>query len=209
MKIYLVLSFCLFGLYLSAQRTYSSINRLGIGADATFLQLESDQVNIESETGFAGYLETRGDFNRYFDMVYSVGIFNHKFNVEEFQSTETIDMSVIGAEVKLLLAWRVFGSPYFTIEAGPAVMVNGEFKIDDSDLSRFVGTTDPILVSEFEKTNPININAVGGFSAGINNVRITAHYHYAFLDSLDSQTVSGSDVDGKLSYVSAGLRLYF
>ena len=192
-----------------AQRFTANINRLGLGADATFLQLDSDQVASKTSTGYAGYLETRGDFSRYFDVVYSIGIFNHNIELEEFASSDFIEASMLGAEVKLLFAFRPFETEYFTIEAGPAIMLNGEFKFDDVDSDRLVGADLPITITEFEKTNPINFNGIAGFSAGTNNIRVTAHYHYAFFDALDSVDTLGNEVDGKLSYVSAGLRFYF
>jgi hypothetical protein len=64
----------------NAQRFSANINRLGIGADATFLQLDSEAVNSNTNTGFAGYLESRGEMSRSFDVIYSIGIFN--LNIE-------------------------------------------------------------------------------------------------------------------------------
>jgi hypothetical protein len=193
----------------NAQRFSANINRLGIGADATFLQLDSEAVNSNTNTGFAGYLESRGEMSRSFDVIYSIGIFNHNIELEEFSATEFIEASMLGAEVKFLFAFRPLMNEYFTIEAGPAFMLNGEFKIDEADRSRFIGTEVPVSLEEFEKTNPINLNGVAGFSAGTKNIRVTAHYHYAFFDVLDSVDTTGAELEGTLSYLSAGLRFYF
>lgn len=194
---------------INAQRFTSNITRLGIGADATFLQIQSDQVNTTTQTGFAGYLESRGEFSRYFDVIYSIGVFNHNIELQEFASNETIESSMLGAEVKFLFAFRPFQNKYVTLEAGPALMLNGEFKFDDADLTRFVGSENPITLQEFEKVNPINLNGIVGISAGLDNVRLTAHYHYGFFDSLESVDVLGNEVDGNLRYWSAGIRFYF
>jgi len=194
---------------LHAQRFSATINRLGIGADATFLRLDSDQINSRSKTGFAGYLETRGEMSRSFDVIYSIGIFNHNLELEEIATNEIIETSMLGAEVKFLFAFRPLKNEYFTIEAGPAFMLNGEFKIDDADKARLIGSETPISLAEFEKTNPINLNVVAGFSAGTNNIRITAHYHYSFFDALDGVDTLGNELEGKLSYLSAGIRVYF
>ncbi len=194
---------------LEAQQFRASINRLGLGADATFLQLDSDAINSSSKIGFAGYLETRGDFSRSFDVIYSIGIFNHHIELEEFATNQTIDASMLGAEVKFLFAYRPFRSEYLTIEAGPAVMLNGEWNYDDEDNLSLLGSQTPIILEEFEKTNPINLNGVVGISVGTNTIRATAHYHYSFFDALDGVDTLGNELDGKLSYLSAGLRVYF
>jgi hypothetical protein len=188
---------------------YSTINRLGVGVDATFFELHSDQVNVNGQTGFAGYLETRGEYSRHFDLIYAIGVFNHQLDIQEFESDQVIESNLLGAQAKLLIAWRPLQNEFITIEAGPGIMINGEFKIDDADEQRLVGTTSPIVASEFQETNPINLNGIVGLSAGINNVRLTAHYHYAFLDALNAQSVAGSDVDGNISFLTAGLRIYF
>jgi len=192
-----------------AQRFSSTINRLGIGADATFLQLESDAINSQTKLGYAGYLETRGEMSHSFDVIYSIAIFNHNLELEEFATNDLIKTNLLGAEVKFLFAFRPFQNEYFTIEAGPALMLNGEFKIDEVDKVRFIGSETPISLEEFEKTNPINLNGIAGFSAGTNNIRVTAHYHYAFFDALESVDTTGVEVEGNLSYWSAGIRFYF
>ncbi len=192
-----------------AQRFSSKINRLGVGADATFLQLESNAINSEAKLGYAGSLETRGELSRNFDIIYAIGIFNHNLLLEEFATPDLIEASMLGAEVKLLFAYRPFKNEYITIEAGPALMLNGEFKLDDVDKSRFIGSEVSVSLEEFQKTNPINLNGVIGLSAGTNTIRVTAHYHYAFFDALDSVDTTGKELEGKLSYLSAGLRFYF
>ncbi|PRP67761.1 hypothetical protein [Nonlabens agnitus] len=210
MKPYLVLIIAFLALnQINAQRFSSKINRLGLGADATFLQLDSDQVASQTQIGYAGYFDTRGEFNRFFDVVYSIGIFNHNIDFEEFGTSQTISSSMLGAEIKLLAAFRPFQTEYFTLEAGPALMLNGEFKLDDVDSSKLVGTDVPVTLEEFEKTNPINLNGVVGFSAGTNGIRLTAHYHYALFDALDSVDTLGNELEGNLGYLSAGLRVYF
>ncbi len=209
MKPFLFFAFVILTLSQSyGQRRYTSINRLGGGIDVTYAQLQSDALTTNNTIGYAGYLETRGEFSRFFDMVYSLGIFSHNMEIEEFATNNTIDASMLGAEIKLIFALRPFQSEYFTIEAGPAVLLTGELKFDDQDANRLAGYQSPITLAELEKTNPINLNGVIGFSAGTDHIRATLHYHYAFFNMLDSVDVYGNAVEGNLSYWSAGLRFY-
>ena len=205
--LFLIFAFTL--IQVNAQRFSANINRLGIGADATFLQLDSEAINSQTKMGFAGYLESRGEMSRSFDVIYSIGIFNHNLEINEFATDDIIETNLLGAEVKFLFAFRPLGNEYLTIEAGPALMINGEFKIDEADQNRFVGSEIPIAVTEFEKTTLINLNGIAGLSAGTNNIRLTAHYHYAFFDALDGVDTVGSELEGKLRYLSAGIRVYF
>lgn len=192
-----------------AQRFSSKVNRLGIGADATFLKLESSAVNTQTKIGYTGYLETRGEFSRSFDVLYAVGIFSHAIQVEEFTSKDLIEASMLGAEVKFMFAFRPFSNEYLTLEAGPALMLNGEFDFDDIDKSKVVGTEVPVTIEEFQKTNMVNLNGVIGLSAGTNHIRLTAHYHHAFFDALDGVDSLGNELNGDISYLSAGIRFYF
>lgn len=194
-----------------AQRKTSYNNRLGLGIDATMVQLASTDVKITSDTGFMGYLETRGNFRDDFDLIYAIGIFNNKFSTQELATQQDIDLSVIGVEFKFLLAWKLAQSDYFSLEVGPALMINGAYKLADNRLEdALVGSFNaPIAVSEFQKTNPVNLNGIIGFSGGLRNVRLTAHYHYGFFNALSGTNVVGGELKGNSSFVSAGLRFYF
>lgn len=192
-------------------RKYSYNNRIGLGGDATFFNIDSDNVEVTQGTGWSASLETRGDFRDDFDMIYSIGIFNHNFSVNENITNDQIDMSVIGAEVKFLLAWKIAQSDFFSIEAGPAFQLNGELKIDNEDRyeNSFTGGLNPVVLKDFQETSPINVNGIIGFSGGARNFRVTAHYHYSFIDALAGTTVAGDNIDGKFSFISVGARLYF
>ncbi len=195
-----------------ATRKYSYNNRIGLGGDATFFNIDTDAVEVTQGTGWSASLETRGDFRDDFDMIYSIGIFNHNFSVNENITNDQIDMSVIGAEVKFLLAWKIAQSDFFSIEAGPALQLNGELKIDDEDRyenSFTGGVVNPVILKDFQETSPINVNGIIGFSGGARNFRVTAHYHYSFIDALAGTTVAGDNIDGNFSFISVGARLYF
>ena len=210
MKLIIFFLLCVLStLNLSAQAFTSNITRLGIGGDVTYLQINSDHVLSRAATGYAGYLESRGELNRFLDVSYAIGIFKHKMEVQEFESEDNIEVGLLGAEIKFLAAFRPFAQKYVTLEGGPSFMLNGEFKIDEKDLERFTGSSNPILMKEFESTNPFNINGVVGASVGIDHFKIMAHYHYSFLDSLNSQDTLGNDIDGNFSFITAGLRIYF
>ncbi|WP_206052094.1 hypothetical protein [Nonlabens xiamenensis] len=186
-------------------------NRLGLGADATFFQFSSPDVDVQGETGWSLNFETRGDFRDDFDLIYSLGIFNQQFSVQEQPTGDQIDMNMLGVEIKFLLAWKVAQSDYFSIEAGPALMLNGELKVkEDRYDEAVIGTAaQPVTMEEFQNTSPINLNGVIGFSGGTRNIRLTAHYHYAFFNALTGTNVGGEDLEGNFSYISAGLRFYF
>lgn len=197
--------------YTLPARKTSYNNRLGLGVDATFFNISSDDVEVTQGTGFSVNFETRGDFRDDFDLIYSLGIFNHNFSVNENLTGDQIDMSMLGVEIKFLLAWKIAQSDYFSIEAGPALQLNGELKIDNEDRyeESFTGGLNPIQLKEFQNTMPVNVNGVVGFSGGVRNFRVTAHYHYSFLDALTGKNAADQDIDGNFSFLSVGARFYF
>lgn len=192
-------------------RKTSFNNRLGLGVDATFFNISSDDVEVTQGTGFSINFETRGDFRDDFDLIYSLGIFNHNFSVNENLTGDQIDMSMLGVEIKFLLAWKIAQSDYISIEAGPALQLNGELKIDKEDRyeESFTGGLNPIQLKEFQDTMPVNLNGVVGFSGGVRNFRVTAHYHYSFVDALTGTNTADQDIDGNFSFISVGARFYF
>jgi hypothetical protein len=197
--------------YVSTTRKYSYNNRLGLGGDATFFNITSDDVNVTQGTGWSVNFETRGDFRDDFDLIYSLGIFNHNFSVNENVTNDKIDMSTLGVEIKFLLAWKIAQSDYFSIEAGPALQLNGELKIGNEERygESFIGGSNPVAIQEFQNTMPVNLNGVIGFSGGARNFRVTAHYHYSLVDSLTGTNLIGDDIDGNFSFLSVGVRFYF
>lgn len=197
--------------YVPITREYSYNNRLGLGGDATFFNITSDDVVVTQGTGWSANFETRGDFRDDFDLIYSLGVFNHNFSVNENVTNDQIDMSMLGVEIKFLLAWKIAQSDYFSIEAGPALQLNGELKIDNEDRygESFIGGSNAVVLKEFQNTMPVNLNGVIGFSFGARSFRVTAHYHYSLVDSLTGTNFIGEDIDGNFSFISVGARFYF
>ena len=190
--------------YVSTTRKYSYNNRLGLGGDATFFNITSDDVIVTQGPGWSVNFDD-------FDLIYSLGIFNHNFSVNENVTNDKIDMSTLGVEIKFLLAWKIAQSDYFSIEAGPALQLNGELKIGNEERygESFIGGSNPVAIQEFQNTMPVNLNGVIGFSGGVRNFRVTAHYHYSLVDSLTGTNLIGDDIDGNFSFLSVGGRFYF
>ncbi|MFT5925577.1 MAG: hypothetical protein ACI9WL_000313 [Rubritalea sp.] len=197
--------------YSPVTRKYSYNNRTGLGGDATFFNIVSDDVKVSQGAGWSVNFETRGNFRDDFDLIYSLGVFNHNFSVNEHLTNDQIDMSMVGVELKFLLAWKILQSDYFSIEAGPALQLNGELKIGNEEQYQdsFTGELDPVALKEFQNTMPLNLNGIIGFSGGVRNFRVTVHYHYSFIESLTGTNLAGDDIDGNFSFFSLGGRIYF
>ncbi|PQJ31490.1 hypothetical protein BST92_05925 [Nonlabens arenilitoris] len=200
----------LLAFYSNAQRRQASNNRLGIALDATFFSLNTDDVAVDGKVGWSAGLETRGSSTPYWDMIFGIHLFNNKFSVQEALTLDEIDMSVIGAEVKLLWAYKIDNREYLSLEIGPAVSFNGEFKVADKRYEDSVITgSSAVTVSSFQETSPVNINGIVGLSGGLDKIRFSAHYHYAFLDVLNGKNALSEELNGNMSYITAGVRFYF
>lgn len=209
-----ILSLALFLFFASfmstAQRTRAYNNHLGIGIDATFFNLETNDVAVEGKVGWSAGLETIGSFRPYWDLIFGIHLFNNKFSVQEALTQDNIEMSVIGAEVKLLWAYKIENKDYLSLEIGPALSFNGEFKVEDSryEESIIIGNS-AVTVKSFQETTPFNLNGIVGLSGGTENVRFSVHYHYSFLDVLNGKNALSEELNGNMSYITAGVRLYF
>ncbi|WP_438961183.1 hypothetical protein [Nonlabens sp.] len=200
----------IFTITVHAQRSHSYNNRLGAGIDATFFNLQTDDVAVESRVGWSAGLETRGDWRPFWDMVFGIHLFNNKFSVQEAVTLDDIEMNVIGAEVKVLWAYKINNKDYLSLEIGPAVALNGEFKVADRRYEDSIITgSSAVAVSSFQKTSPINVNGIIGLSGGLEKIRFTAHFHYAFLDVLNGKNANSEELNGNMSYITAGVRFYF
>jgi hypothetical protein len=197
--------------YNFVNRKSSYNNRVGLGGDVTFFNIVSDDVNASQGAGWSANFETRGDFRDDFDLIYSLGIFNHKFSVNENLTNDQIDMSMVGAEIKFLLAWKIAQRDYISMEIGPALQLNGELKIGNEEQYQdsFTSDLNPVALKEFQNTMPLNLNGIIGLSGGVRNFRVTVHYHYSFMDSLTGTNLAGDDIDGNFSFLSVGGRIYF
>ncbi|MGJ8683015.1 MAG: hypothetical protein ACSHWW_00230 [Nonlabens sp.] len=193
-----------------AQRNYSYNNRIGLGIDATFFNLQTDDVAVEGKVGWSAGLETRGAWKPYWNMIFGIQLFNNKFSVKEALTQDDIEMSVIGAEVKLLWAYKIANRDYLSLEVGPAFAFNGEFKVADRRYEEsIIDGSSAVTVKSFQETSPININGIIGLSGGLEQIRFSAHYHYAFLDVLNGKNALSEELNGNMSYITAGVRLYF
>lgn len=198
-----------FSINLYAQRRNTYNNTIGVGADLTLFNLQTDDVAVNSRIGWTAGLETRGKFRPYADLIFGVQLFNNKFSVEEAISGDDINMNVIGAEVKFLYAAKPWRSDNFSFEIGPALSFNGEYKVEDSRYEdSIIAGDNAVLVSSFQETTPINFSGIVGFSAGTRKIRFSAHYHYAFLDALNGKNALSEELNGKMSFMSFGVRIY-
>jgi hypothetical protein len=190
------------------KKSYNS--RVGLGGRVTYFTISSSDVNVAQQAGWSANFETRGQFRDDFDLIYSIGIFSHHFAVNENVTNDQIDMSVVGVEIKFLLAWKIAQSDHFSMEIGPALQLNGELKIGDEDQYQesFTGGLNPVALKQFQNTMPLNLNGVVGFSGGVRNFRVSVHYHYSFLDALTGTNLAGKNINGHFSFVSLGAMVY-
>lgn len=211
MKYILLFLVFISGYYIQAQR-YTPINYLGIGVEATSYRLDIDDLTVDSNLGYKFVLETRGQIRDDFDFIYSLGVYNHNFSTRELLTNQEIEFSQLGAELNFLFAWKIAQSNHFSIELGPSLLFNGDYKLKDESAfenSQIGSLSNTITVSEFQKNNPFNVNGVIGFSTGVTHFRLMAHYHYGFLNNLSGQDNLGNDLEGKASFYTFGLRFYF
>lgn len=195
---------------INAQRNYSYNNKIGVGIDATFFNLQSEDVAVNGKIGWSAGLENRSSYRPFIDFIFGIHLFNNKFSVQEAISLDEIEMNVIGAELKFLLAYKIANKNYLSLEAGPALSFNGEFKVANSNYDDSIITgPSAVTIASFQQTTPFNVNGIIGLSGGLEKIRVSIHYHYSFLDVLNGKNFNSEELNGNMGYVTAGVRYLF
>jgi hypothetical protein len=112
--------------FVNFKNTYN--NREVMGGDPTFFNITNDDVTPAQESGWLANFEIRDDFRDDFDLIYSLGIFKPNFSVNENLTNDQMDMSMVGAEIKLM-GLEIAQSDYSSMEVGLVLQLIDEFKI--------------------------------------------------------------------------------
>lgn len=219
---WIVIFFFLFNsMIIHAQRLWDGEkNQIGIRAGGNYFDIRTDDLPINRGTSWTGGFNTRSDFNENFQWVYGITFFDFKSQVtgrekkEVLDVWEEVDFNMMGIQANFFGSYRVLGD-YLSLEAGPVVQVNGEFKPrQDKDFYYIRGYD--IQASDLQKVSTINFNFAVGITGGLENLRIWAQYQYGannFFGKLNNEGIEGKDVsardlNGHLSILAAGLAIY-
>nr|AOE09060.1 conserved hypothetical protein [uncultured bacterium] len=209
-------------LTVTAQSYYSpgNYNRLGLQAKLSVLDIDTQNFNLEGETGFLGGLTTRGRLYNDFGIVYGIDFLSANINLQsrplgESRLEET-RYTVIGAQLNLLFSYNLI-EKHLAIDFGPALLVNGKMNLRQTgQRDNIVEGYTALRAEDIEEISRINGFGIIGITAGFEHVRFIIQYQYGFTnmfnnlndrDLLDVDP-NANNFKGSPSLLAGGIVLY-
>lgn len=194
----------------SAQYNYGDSNRIGISGGINQFNLITNDINTTAGIGWNLGLSLRGNFYNDFDMVYGIQFSENRFDVRTNTingTVEDVELTLPSAQISLLLSYKVIPN-HLSVEIGPMVQVNGEFKFEDISESNIVDKT-TITVKDLADISRFNFYPTIGVTGGIRNARLAITYQYGVNNMLSGEKGEEKiSLKGNGSILSANLLLY-
>ena len=213
--------FTLFILKSFAQGSGDSYNKIGVSAGVVFATIDSDELNFSAGQGLTFALETRGSFSKTVDFIYALNYFDATMEVETSPiggtqpgatGTEITTMKLSSVQLQFLGSLNIFRH-HLSIEAGPAVAIQGKFKPQDgNDELRFVTGYNNVSIDSLREVATVDFRGVVGVTAGFEPVRISLMYIRGFtnaLSKIQQANTETANFSGNTSYISLRGIVYF
>ncbi len=204
-----------------SQRRYGgdgNYNRIGITGGATIFDITTDDFITESRTGFTGGFTTRGAYRNNFDLIYGINFVSNEIGISatgtgtELGDKQFIDYTIIGAQINFLVSYNI-AKPYFSIEAGPMLQVNGNMKLKSNRFANYnIDGYTNLSAEDIQDISPINGLVYGGFTVGVKSFKLSAGYQYGFtntLAKLNDNNLENEDFKGNISKIVLAATIYF
>lgn len=199
---------------LSAQRNYDSYNRIGVTGGITFFNIETDDLQTASESGFSAGFTTRGPIYNDFDLVYGINFTGNKVSVlgNNLLISEQILYQFQAAQLTFLGSYNIV-KHHLSIEFGPILNINGKLKLEDERFSDYILEGYSILrAEEIQDISRLNFHLAGGISTGFESFKISGLYQYGvtnILNKLNDQNLENTDFNGHSSTIVIAVTFYF
>ena len=195
----------------AAQLPGQNYNKIGISGGYLFSNIETNDLPISAGNGYTVGLETRGSYSKTLDFIYAITFYNTQVELQtvdiladpEVMATQT--MSQQSVQLQFLASLNLIRH-HLSIEAGPAVAVQGKFKTDNELQEDFaIAGYTLSRVSDLRDLSTIDFRLVGGLTFGIEPVRISLLYIRGMtntLNALNGTTPEFDDLKGNNSILA-------
>lgn len=227
LKLYLLVAVCTsFVTKNFAQvRNYDIINTVGISGGLTQFNLNTDNFNTTAGTGWFVKGTSIADFpKRIYNLSYNIQLSQNKLSIAGREAigleSNAVDINykILAAQVSMLFHLKPINMlDYFTLDIGPMLQYNGKLTLeDDAQDTIFIHNYQDLQAKDIEDINNFNANITAGASVGVKRFKLTAHYVYGFLNSIDklndnnfSNSVNSSTFKANQSMWLFGASFYF
>ena len=221
MKKTLSLIFALVSISIYAQRWPEARYFNGVKAGVNFFNINSDDIEFNSGTGFNGAYTRRiplvemleaNLFVEYQQNNFSVGAGDLLSSNSEDTYRE-VDYKMHSFRLGALANFKAYG-PYFSVVAGPVIQFNDKLKFDEADGDLQVTTPDKEMtnttVEDLSQVSGFNFLFAAGITAGDINYKVYGLYEFGMNNILSSvQTSGGNTLKGNTGVLTVGAIVYF
>ena len=210
-KIALTTVFILISIAALSQYNYRDANRIGITFGVNQFTLNTNNFQTNAGSGWNGGLSVRGNFYNDWDMVYALQFSENNFSVATksfFLANEAVNYKLPSAQIALQLSYKLIEN-HLSVEFGPLVQVNGNFKIDSNkENNNISGTT--LLAKDIVDISKFNFCPTIGITAGVRHLRVNVSYQYGLNNMLENLNTKnfGVNFKGNPGIINADLILY-
>lgn len=200
--------------HMDAQRNYKGYNLLGITGGVSFTGIETDHFVVKRGTGFSGGFTNRGAFRNNFDLIYGINYQNSKlaFEARKLDNVQYLNYTIQGAQIKFLGSYNIVVK-HLSLEFGPIFNINGKMKLDQKSQEDYVlSGYERLTAKDIEDISKFNVLLAGGLTAGLENFRLSAQYHYGLLNTfapLNSKELERNDFKGHATAVLLAAVVYY
>ena len=210
-KIALTTVFILISIAALSQYNYRDANRIGITFGVNQFTLNTNNFQTNAGSGWNAGLSVRGNFYNDWDIVYALQFSENNFSVATksfFLANEAVNYKLPSAQIALQLSYKLIEN-HLSVEFGPLVQVNGNFKIDSNkENNNISGTT--LLAKDIVDISKFNFYPTIGITAGVRHLRVNVSYQYGLnnmLENLNTKNL-GVNFKGNPGIINADLILY-
>ena len=200
------------------QRLNNNYNKIGVSGGVLFSNIETNDLPLGSGTGYTFGLETRGSYSKTIDFIYGITFYNAQVDLQTVVGTadpeisEVVTMSQQSVQLQFLASWNIFRH-HLSLEAGPAIAVQGKFKPDDeSQANNLIAGYTISRVEDLRELSTIDFRLAGGLTFGIEPFRVSLLYMRGLtntLNALNGTSPEFNDLKGNNNYLALRGIIYF
>jgi len=203
-QLYLLVAFCIvFVTVTDAQhRRYRIQNSIGLTGGLTQYDLITDNFETTKGNGWMlGAMATVDLPNKWYNLSYIIQLTQNPFEIATrtgntvFETTNT-EYKIFTAHVGLIGHLKLLKN-HLSIDVGPLIQYNSDLELEDSSHENyFIENYNNLEAQDIEDISNFNVNGLIGVSAGFERFKLTAHYVYGFLNTLNKLNDQDLDTSG-------------
>ena len=188
---YLLVAICITFVTLSyaQHKNYNIKNGIGLQGGITQFDINTDNFETKSNTGFIGGMTASVDIpHRWYNVSYNIQLSQNHIDINASSigslEEEYVEYKMFTANISLLFHIKLL-SNNITLDVGPMLQYNSELELrDESKEGYVIKGYDNLLTEDISGISNFNANGAIGLSFGMRRLLLRAQYVYGFTNIL-------------------------